>query len=116
MGLLQREVAARIGVSSYAYLSWETDEAKPFPKTYARIVRFLGYDPSGPALTLGEQIRAKRRERGITARQLAVQLGWDEGTVRRYEKDLWVPQGPRRKRLDSFLTSGTSPKKVDQEE
>ena len=103
LGLLQREAAVKIGVSQYAYISWETDQVKPFPRTYARIVRFLGYDPAPQPRTLGERIRAKRRELGLTTRQLAARLGWDEGTVRRYERDIWVPEGERLRRIDAFL-------------
>lgn len=103
LGLLQREAAAKLGVSQYAYISWETDRVRPFPRTYAWIVRLLGYDPAPQPRTLGEWIRAKRRELGLTTGQVAARLGWDEGAVRRYERDIWVPEGERRERLTAFL-------------
>ncbi len=42
LGILQRQAADKLGVCQHAFISWETDQVKPFPRTYARIVRFLG--------------------------------------------------------------------------
>lgn len=103
LGLFQKDVARLLGVNQWTLILWETDQARPFPRTYARIVGFLGYDPSPAPRTLGEWIRARRRELGMTTRQLAARVGWDEGTVRRYELDAWVPTSARRAALEEVL-------------
>jgi DNA-binding transcriptional regulator YiaG len=103
LGLFQKEVAKHLGVSQWTLIGWETGrQVRGFARHEAAVIRFLGYNPLPPPATLGEAIRRKRRELGLTARQLAAWFGWDEGTVRRYEKDTWIPQGERRERVERF--------------
>jgi DNA-binding transcriptional regulator YiaG len=112
LGLFQKDVAKLLGVNHWTLIGWETGRQKRvFARHEAAIIRFLGYSPFPTPRTLGEAIRRKRRELGLTARELAGQLGWDEGTVRRYEQDVWVPQGERRNRVECFLASSPSGRK-----
>jgi DNA-binding XRE family transcriptional regulator len=103
LGLFQRQAAVQLGICQFTYIGWETGKKKPFTHSYARIVGFLGYDPMPVPATLGERIKAKRRELGMTQKQLADLFGWDEATVFRYERNEWVPKGQRLQRLEAFL-------------
>jgi DNA-binding transcriptional regulator YiaG len=103
LGLFQRDVAKRLGIGVFTYLTWEKGRKKPFSRYWPRIIDFLGHDPSPDCQTLGERITVKRLQLGITQRQLSSQLGWDHGTLYRYERNEWVPRGERLARLEAWL-------------
>lgn len=97
-------MAKLLGVNQWTLIGWETGrQVRVFARHEAAITHFLGYSPFPPPRTLGEAIRRKRRELGLTFRELATRLGWDEGTVRRYEHGIWAPRGDRRERVERFL-------------
>jgi len=91
--LRQLDAASLIGVDEETYWHWEKGRAEPQASSRAGVVPFLGYDPSPPPATLGERLRAKRREPELSLRDLARRLGWDPETIRRYERDASVPTG-----------------------
>jgi len=103
--LLQRETAKRLRISHETYINWEKDRTRPYTPSWGRLIVFLGYDPSPAPRTLGKSIAAKRREFGLTRKKLAALLGWDEGTVLRYERAEWQPNGERLQQLKVFLRS-----------
>jgi transcriptional regulator with XRE-family HTH domain len=45
LGLLQRDVALRLGVSKSAVMNWERGRTEPMIRFLPAIIRFLGYDP-----------------------------------------------------------------------
>jgi transcriptional regulator with XRE-family HTH domain len=45
LGLLQREVAEKIGVTKATIYHWERQRTQPEIRFIARIIEFLGYDP-----------------------------------------------------------------------
>jgi transcriptional regulator with XRE-family HTH domain len=45
LGLLQREVALRVGVDKTTVFNWETGTASPNLRALPAVIRFLGYDP-----------------------------------------------------------------------
>lgn len=105
LGLFQKDAATLLRVNQWTLIGWETGRrVRVVARHEAAIIRFLGYNPFPPPRTLGEAIRRKRRELGLTARELAAQLGWDEGTVLRYEQDVWIPRGERRYLVEKVLT------------
>ncbi len=55
--------------------------------TFAAIIDFLGYVPFEKGESIGEQIWYYRAVRGMTHRELADQLGLDEGTVIDWENN-----------------------------
>jgi len=61
LGLLQREVALRIGVDKTTVFNWETGRASPGRRAMAGVVRFLGYEPSVMASNLDGGNRIARR-------------------------------------------------------
>jgi DNA-binding XRE family transcriptional regulator len=103
LGLFQRDVAKRLGIGVFTYLTWEKERKVPFNRYWPKIVDFLGSDPSPAPQALGERIKAKRRELGLTQRGLAQLLGWDPGTIYRYELGVWAPSGDRLVRMEAWL-------------
>ncbi len=81
LGQGQRVLARRLGVREETVHLWEAGRARPLPRHYGRIVRFLGYDPEPVASGLGQRVRSRRRARGLSPAELATLLGIDEGTV-----------------------------------
>jgi transcriptional regulator with XRE-family HTH domain len=86
VGKRQRDVATELDVSPWTYLLWEQDRVRPTVGQYPALIRFLGYDPSGVPLTLGEQVKARRRALGLSQAAAAQIVGADEGTLARWEK------------------------------
>ena len=59
LGLLQREVALRIGVDKTTVFNWESGAASPSFRAQPAVIRFLGYDhrPSPEATDPGRLVR-----------------------------------------------------------
>ena len=67
LALLQRQVAAELGVHEASIYNWERNRKSLQLRFVARITEFLGYVPDiGPLRTLGERIIATRRLLGLT--------------------------------------------------
>lgn len=86
-GLLQKEVAKQIGVTTSTVVNWETGLTEPEVRCYPGILAFLGYDPFPGPKTPGEAIRKERTARGWSMAELAKRAGVDEGTVAHLEED-----------------------------
>jgi transcriptional regulator with XRE-family HTH domain len=91
-GLLQKEVAANLGVDASTYLLWEQDRSQPTVRYYPGIFNFLGYEPFEAPVTLPEQIAAQRRRLGLTLKEASSAIGVDEGTFQRWETGEWKPR------------------------
>jgi transcriptional regulator with XRE-family HTH domain len=85
LGLLQREVAKRIGVSVDTVLGWEIRGRQPAVRSWPAILAFLGADPYPEPRTTAEQLKAVRRQQGWSQRRLAASLGVDPTSVRDWE-------------------------------
>ena len=84
LGLLQREVARKLGVTEDTVHNWETDRKSPQLRSVPKIIAFLGYDPYDiQAATLGERIVAASRRLGLSQKELARRLHIDQSTVGR---------------------------------
>jgi transposase len=103
LGLLQREVAERMGVSTDTVVNWEKDNTKPVAAQFKPVVVFLGYDPTPEPQTLAERVEAKQRRLGASLAQVARHLGWDPGSLRRYLDGTWRISPDRRDALEAFL-------------
>jgi DNA-binding XRE family transcriptional regulator len=64
LGLLQREVAQRMGVNTWTYLNWEKGKTKPVASQFRPVIEFLGYDPMAQPKTLADRLQARRRTTG----------------------------------------------------
>jgi transcriptional regulator with XRE-family HTH domain len=105
LGLLQREVAQRLGTDVDSICRWETGYSQPKPYLIPRIVDFLGYAPWTAPATFGQWLLMARRTVGYSRERLADRLGVDEGTVFGWERDRRRPDTRLRNRLTRLLTS-----------
>ena len=105
LGLLQREVAERMGVSTDSVANWENDETKPVAAQFRPVVEFLGYDPTPEPRTVAERLAAKQRRLGASLAQIARHLGWDPSSLRRYLDGTWRISPDRRVVLEEFLNA-----------
>jgi transcriptional regulator with XRE-family HTH domain len=103
LGLLQREAAEMLGVSTDTVVNWEKDKTRPVASQFRPVVTFLGYDPTPAPSTLAERLKAKRRELGVTFAQVARHLRWDPGTLTRYLNGTWRMPPSRADQLEVFL-------------
>jgi transcriptional regulator with XRE-family HTH domain len=85
LGLLQRQVAERLGVSEASVWQWENNRTAPQVRFLPAILAFLGENPYPEASTFAEWVVAGRRRLGFSRRRLAVELAVDESTVKRWE-------------------------------
>lgn len=102
-GLLQREVAERIGADESTVTNWELNRTKPALRFLPAIVRFLGYTPWTADGSIGERLLAYRRERGLSQSALARLLGVDSGTLSRWERGFRLPTGKYVRLAEAFL-------------
>ena len=102
-GLLQREVAERIGADESTVTNWELSRTKPALWFLPAIVRFLGYTPWTADGSIGERLLAYRRERGLSQSALARLLGVDSGTLSRWERGFRLPTGKYVRLAEAFL-------------
>ncbi len=100
MGLIQSEVAQRIGVTVSTIWNWESGRCEPDIRMWAGVIRFLDGYPF-PTETPAEQLIAYRRQNGLSQEELAVQLGVDPATLGRWERG-----GEVLRRLDRKAVSG----------
>jgi DNA-binding transcriptional regulator YiaG len=103
-GLLQRETAAEIGVSSATYLRWETGRSAPALRHEPRVIAFLGEDPRPTPTTVAGQLQLLRRRRGLSLRAFAEQLGVDWTTLRAWESGRRKPNRAHARLIARILT------------
>lgn len=94
-----------MGVCAESVSQWENG-VTPADRLWPRLVGFLGYDPTPPAQSPGECLRAARRQRGLSIKALARKLLCDEGTVASWEADRAAPDRDHQRSLDRVLGHG----------
>lgn len=103
LGLLQRTVAKELDVREKTIGLWENGLARPLPRSYGRIVRFLGYDPEPGDLSVAGRLRAVRRRLGLSQADFAAKVGLDEGSVCRWESGSRPPSRWMANRVAAIL-------------
>ena len=68
LGLVQSEVAAQLGVTTFTVTNWEINRTVPAVRCHPGLIRFLGYVPFAVGETLPERLRAGRLIRGLSQR------------------------------------------------
>ena len=71
-GLLQKEVAERLGVDEMTVFNWERNRNQPALVHVPRIIQFLGYNPLGEGESLGGRLSNTGRLMGFPQR------GWPD--------------------------------------
>ncbi len=103
LGLWQRTLAETLGVRTETLATWERGQARPLPRHYGAVVRFLGYDPETAEDTFASRLRAVRRRLGPTQEQLAARVGLDEGTIVDLEKHRGSPSERIRRKIRALF-------------
>jgi transcriptional regulator with XRE-family HTH domain len=86
-GLLQKYVAAMLGVSENTITYWENGRSTPQIHYYPQIFKFLNYYPFNHETdNLAVKLLQVRNCHGQTCKQIAQILGVDTATVSRWEK------------------------------
>jgi len=104
LGLLQREVADRLGVSAASVWQWERNRTEPQVRYLPAIYDFLGYVPLAPSLSLPEALRAHRRAAGLTQEGLSSLARIDESTLAKWERGEALPSRATLTRLVQFFS------------
>ncbi len=102
--LYQRELAERLGVDHLTVHNWETGKTRPGVAHFPALIAFLGYDPGQPAKRkVAALLKAKRRQLGLTQREVARLLDVDPSIVGGWEADEIVLRRQHRRALARFL-------------
>ena len=99
LGLRQKDVAQLLGVTQFTIINWEKDRTSPPDRCWPAIIRFLGYEPWGPAHTAADRLKAFRRRRGWSISNASDQLGVNEVTWAGWERG----EPPRQERHRGLL-------------
>jgi transcriptional regulator with XRE-family HTH domain len=103
--LLQKEVAAMLGVDTMTVNNWERNRCKPRLYLFPKIVQFLGYNPfptnENPSII--EAIKAYRLTHGLSQKKMARQFCIDPTTLARWEKGRSRPGALLKRRLAGLL-------------
>ena len=106
LGLLQKDVARIIGVTTDSVTNWEKNRSSPSPRFIPRITRFLGYVPYDTStLAFGERIVFMRRLCGVSQKELAHRLEVDPTTLARWERGKSRPVGTHMERLETIFNA-----------
>jgi transcriptional regulator with XRE-family HTH domain len=103
LGLLQREVAERIGVDETTIYHWERQRNMPEIRFIAPIIKFLGYDPILKPESFPEKLRAYRSRMGLSQKNFAIKFGIDPSTIAKWEMKNHNPAKFYRKLLDRII-------------
>jgi transcriptional regulator with XRE-family HTH domain len=112
LGLLQKEVAKHIGVTTCTIQYWETYRVSPSIRFIPLINEFLGYDPlaNEHPRSLAEQLRAHRRRLGVSHKRMAALLGIDQSSIAGWERGEHRPTKESLQVIDRFLSWGKVPR------
>jgi transcriptional regulator with XRE-family HTH domain len=103
LGLLQREVAAKIGVDEISICNWERQRTLPEIRFIAPIIEFLGYDPFPEPDSFPEKLKTYRMRMGLSQKKLAEKLGIDPSTIMNWERGKHKPVNTYQKLLDQIF-------------
>ncbi len=95
LGLLQKDGAAILGVSTESVFHWETGVYEPANRYWPGIIEFLGFDPGDEPTSFRELILAVQRKTGFSQEKLAGRLGLDESTICRWIRLGKIPKHGR---------------------
>jgi transcriptional regulator with XRE-family HTH domain len=106
LGLLQKEVAQKLGADKTSIHNWERGHATPSLDFMPRILKFLGYNPfEKEAASFGEKIKTYRRTLGLSQKTLAKRLGIDPTTLARWEREKGRPSKELLEKVDWLFAS-----------
>jgi transcriptional regulator with XRE-family HTH domain len=95
LGWLQRDLADALGTCIETVIGWEKHGRAPMARHLPFLIKWLGFDPSPPNLTLGGAVRDRRRSMGMTQESLGNLLSLDPATIATVERNKGVGQRVR---------------------
>ena len=108
LGLLQKDVASRLGTNEWTYRYWERFGKVPRIRFMPGIIAFLGYYPYPEPTTLGKELLKQRRLLGYSQEQIAKLLSVNEATYRHWENGLCQPSAANLQLIELFFGSRRS--------
>lgn len=103
MGLMQKEAAELLGVSSWTVLNWEKGHTEPPIASVSAILRFLGYNPFPQPKTIAQRLLAKRQVMGWSIKEAARAVGVDTSTWGNWERGKTILHRQHRAVISQFL-------------
>jgi transcriptional regulator with XRE-family HTH domain len=103
--LLQRQVAAQLGVSKATVHNWEINHSNPSLREIPAIIRFLGYNPAPVSTEWSVRLVQARTSLGLSQKESAHRIGVDPSTLARWERGDREPTGNLAYRASTFLTT-----------
>jgi transcriptional regulator with XRE-family HTH domain len=103
LGLTQRAVGEKIGVTEPTINNWERQRNTPEIRFIAPIIKFLEYDPFPQPESFSERLKTYRLRQGLSQRKLAKELGVDPGTTGGWERGKHKPAKTVRRLLEELL-------------
>jgi transcriptional regulator with XRE-family HTH domain len=110
-GLLIRELADLIGISTTALSKLENRQTEPKLSTLHLLslaldapIAYLGCFESLPEYSLGQRIKKARLYRGMTHKEMADTLGVHEKSVKLWQDGLVKPSPEHMKKLEAYLS------------
>jgi transcriptional regulator with XRE-family HTH domain len=103
LGLLQKQVAKKIGVDESTIYNWERQRTLPEIRFIAPIIEFLGYDPFPEPELFQERLKTNRLRMGLSQKKLAAKLRIDPGTVGNWERAKHKPTKKFQKAIKDLI-------------
>ncbi len=91
LGIQQKELARRLGVSPWTLRLWEVGRTRPAIGQWVALIHFLGYDPIPTTEDIPSRVKTIRRRLGISQKELASILEVDPATVQKWEDGKGIP-------------------------
>ena len=101
----QRDVAIKISCDTDTVTNWEKGRSTPDLRHVAKIVEFLGFNPFELRDTLGERLASFRRERSMSQKDFARQIGVAPSTLAKWERGERTPAGKYLDRVAALCPS-----------
>jgi transcriptional regulator with XRE-family HTH domain len=98
-GLLQKQVAAQIGVDLATVRNWERGTSVPTLRVLPRVIDFLGHDPRVSGTTFAEQLRRTRTAQGLSLVEFTQAVDVDPSTLAGWELGQHRPSGRNIERI-----------------
>ena len=103
LGLLQREVAEKLGVKPSTITNLEGNATTPTCRYTKAILDFLGYNLYPPAKNLAERLILYRKTQGLSQRQFSKRLRIDQKTLAAWELGKHRPTKKSLVAVEKFL-------------
>jgi transcriptional regulator with XRE-family HTH domain len=110
LGLLQRQVAAQLGVAQGTIYNWEKNRSQPRSPHMPAVVKFLGQVPEAATDDWAVRLVQCRKAMGLSQKAAARQMGVVQCTLLRWERGEREPEEEYATLAERFLRTAQTPK------